>query len=218
MLSERLCPVCQTMFHPTNGKQRYCGRLCKARAQYKIKHPRFVLSCPMCHTTFHQTHASQKYCAVRCKKRFEYYKNHAISLARARQYRETHRETRRAKQSAYRKANVETIRIRHRPHNRNRHARRRGVAIDNLSAAQWEEIQEIQGHRCYYCRKRRKGRLEQDHIQPISKGGVHSASNIVGACRSCNAQKWANGPPIPVQPLLLTLAPPRTPRKTKKAS
>ena len=46
-------------------------------------------------------------------------------------------------------------------------------------------------------------RLEMDHITPLSKGGDHTASNIVPCCRSCNAKK-GTGPVLkPVQPMLL---------------
>lgn len=66
-------------------------------------------------------------------------------------------------------------------------------------------------YRCVYCGKRAKGKLTQDHIPPLSKGGSHTASNIVPACCSCNSRKAAGAVLIPVQPLLLTLAPPKPP-------
>jgi len=46
----------------------------------------------------------------------------------------------------------------------------------------------------------------------LSKGGVHTVSHIVPAYRSCNARQHVEIPPMPVQPLFLTLAPGR---KTK---
>jgi len=41
---------------------------------------------------------------------------------------------------------------------------------------------------CYYCKKKAKN-LTFDHIQPISKGGKHEASNLVMACFLCNSTK-----------------------------
>lgn len=93
-----------------------------------------------------------------------------------------------------------------------RRARERNAPLNDLTLAQWQEIQAIWDHRCAYCTRRMKGRLDMDHIIPLSKGGSHTASNIVPACRSCNAKKHAGPPLTPVQPLLLTVAPARKKR------
>jgi 5-methylcytosine-specific restriction endonuclease McrA len=98
--------------------------------------------------------------------------------------------------------------------NRNRRkARLRAIPVNDYSAAQWREQQAVQNHRCYYCGKRRKGKLTQDHIVPLSQGGNHTASNIIAACNACNLSKRAKAPPIPVQMNLLMLAPPQKKRK-----
>ncbi len=52
---------------------------------------------------------------------------------------------------------------------------------------QWKQIKIAFDYRCAYCGSRTE--LEQDHVTPISKGGNHTAANIVPACRSCNARK-----------------------------
>ena len=78
--------------------------------------------------------------------------------------------------------------------------------LNDFTPAQWVEIQASWNHRCAYCGKRAKGRLEMDHITPFRKGGSHTASNIVPACRSCNAKKQIGPPLKPVQPVLLTVA------------
>ena len=57
-----------------------------------------------------------------------------------------------------------------------------------LTTEQWQEILEIFGHRCAYC-LRSDVPLTQDHIQPVSKFGPHTAENVVPACRSCNSAK-----------------------------
>jgi 5-methylcytosine-specific restriction endonuclease McrA len=33
------------------------------------------------------------------------------------------------------------------------------------------------------------GTLTQDHVTAVSRGGEHSADNVVPACRSCNSRK-----------------------------
>jgi 5-methylcytosine-specific restriction endonuclease McrA len=98
------------------------------------------------------------------------------------------------------------------PESRHDRNRRRYVhlmlnANNDLTIQQWEEIKAAFGYRCAYCGCKSK-RLTKDHITPISKGGAHTASNIVPACSLCNSKKHAGAPLIPVQPLLLTLAPP----------
>ena len=84
-----------------------------------------------------------------------------------------------------------------------RRARKRATAINDFTAAQWLEMQAAYDHRCVYCGTRRKGNLTQDHIIPLSKGGNHTRSNIVPACRSCNSKKGTGKPLAPVQLLLL---------------
>jgi 5-methylcytosine-specific restriction endonuclease McrA len=55
--------------------------------------------------------------------------------------------------------------------------------------------------RCAYCRRRIARRLRTiDHQVPISRGGRHTAGNLVMACRDCNGRKgnltaWEFGHP-----------------------
>lgn len=87
-------------------------------------------------------------------------------------------------------------------HNAKRRALKSGAPHNDFTAKQWHRMKDAYGHRCVYCGKKPQ-RLTQDHITPLIKGGSHTASNIVPACRACNGKK-ATGPPlIPVQPLLL---------------
>lgn len=47
---------------------------------------------------------------------------------------------------------------------------------------------ELFNHCCAYCGEP-SDKLEVEHMTPIIKGGIHDDSNIVPACRRCNAQK-----------------------------
>ncbi len=82
-------------------------------------------------------------------------------------------------------------------------ARKAHAPVSDFTHAQWVMVQEVFDHRCIYCHKRAKGHLTQDHITPLSKGGSHTLTNIVPACRSCNSKKSTGPPLIPIQPLLL---------------
>ncbi len=42
--------------------------------------------------------------------------------------------------------------------------------------------------RCYWCGRNMK-EITQDHIIPLSKGGLHTETNVVAACQSCNSKK-----------------------------
>lgn len=123
--------------------------------------------------------------------------------ARSRAFRLAHPEQTKAAQHTYRKAHPE----KHRADEKRRRATHANAPVNDLTHAQWLEIQAAQDHRCYYCGKRCRGKLTQDHILPLSKGGSHTLHNVIGACRSCNSRKQASAPPVPVQPFLLTVAP-----------
>jgi 5-methylcytosine-specific restriction endonuclease McrA len=72
-----------------------------------------------------------------------------------------------------------------------KHAKRRaakGATVGRVTAAQWEDIQKKQGHRCWYC-NRKPAKLTQDHVVPLASGGGHVAANIVAACAPCNSSK-----------------------------
>jgi hypothetical protein len=89
---------------------------------------------------------------------------------------------------------------------RRRHARLLMAPVNDLTHAQWLDIQLAYDHRCAYCGKKRKGKLTQEHITPLSKGGSHTLSNVVPACQSCNSKKHTGPPLCPVQPLLITVS------------
>ena len=62
------------------------------------------------------------------------------------------------------------------------------VAVNDLTSEQWNNIKKSHDYKCHYCLLVKP--LTMDHVVPISKGGQHTDSNIVPACRSCNSRKW----------------------------
>jgi 5-methylcytosine-specific restriction endonuclease McrA len=88
--------------------------------------------------------------------------------------------------------------------NQKRYAAVKRSAVNTLTRKQWEEIKVAYGYRCAYCGRKLKSKdLTKDHILPVCKGGAHAKSNIVPACRSCNARKGKGEVLKPVQLLLL---------------
>ena len=59
-----------------------------------------------------------------------------------------------------------------------------------LTSDEWEEIKQQYDYCCAYCGESQKA-LTQDHVKPLSKGGLHTVKNVVPACRTCNSKKAA---------------------------
>ena len=72
-------------------------------------------------------------------------------------------------------------------YNHNRRVKMYNSGGDGISIKQREELMSSYLNRCAYCGK--TGKLEIDHIVPISNGGEHSINNAVPACRHCNSVK-----------------------------
>ncbi|MBO0980674.1 HNH endonuclease [Microbacterium sp. SD291] len=72
-----------------------------------------------------------------------------------------------------------------------RRRRRRVAAADNdLTPGEWAALQQ-EWSGCAYCGASAVP-LQRDCVQPISRGGRYTLSNVVPACGSCNASK-SNG-------------------------
>ena len=99
-----------------------------------------------------------------------------------------HREDQLEYRRQYRAENLERIL----ELNRKRRALEKGVKVRDFTPKQWEEVKAEWGQVCAYCGKPRK--LTVDHVVPLSKGGNHTKSNIVPACRSCNSKKGDREP------------------------
>jgi 5-methylcytosine-specific restriction endonuclease McrA len=57
----------------------------------------------------------------------------------------------------------------------------------DLTDAQWSALKAAWGG-CAYCGSTHRG-LQKDCVLPVSRGGRYTLSNVVPACRSCNASK-----------------------------
>lgn len=74
-----------------------------------------------------------------------------------------------------------------------RYLRMRQAGDDVLTREQWEKIILDHNSRCAYCGVRCE-RMTQDHVIPLSRGGLHVASNVVASCRECNGKKMNRTP------------------------
>lgn len=112
-------------------------------------------------------------------------------------YRARNREAIRARKAAYHVANRERLLARtktwHRAHPdviAHYAASRRARKFQNGGShtlQEWREKVTEYGNRCAYCRLEKP--LERDHVVPLTRGGSDDITNIVPACRTCNARK-----------------------------
>lgn len=172
----------------------YAANAAKKRADaraYRAAHPEAIRAYNAAYSAAHKAQASQKSKIYRAKYR-------ARKRAHAQAYYVATAETRREKSRSWRRQNPEKKDAQA----KRRRARKYGAARRDLTAAQWRAIKEHYGHCCVYC-GRTMQRLTQDHIIPLSQGGMHTVQNVVPACQSCNSRKQAGPVLRPVQPLLL---------------
>jgi hypothetical protein len=83
---------------------------------------------------------------------------------------------------------VGTNRDRNNYYSKKHQASKRGAAIVDFTIEQWHELLNEFNNLCAYCGSDKK-QLQEDHIQPVSKNGNHTKSNIVPACINCNSSK-----------------------------
>ena len=139
-----------------------------------------------------------------------YYQTHKERMnANAQQYAEQHREQTRAIKARWRIRNLELARqiardsakrsyvadpgkFKHRA-KAQRAWRRHKIPVRDLTRQQWREILLRFDNCCAYCMRpfSEDCAATQDHLTPLSRGGMHTASNIVPACINCNSQKQA---------------------------
>lgn len=74
-----------------------------------------------------------------------------------------------------------------------RTAAQKSTYDNSITKTALEQLKILQHNKCYYCKcgldfnKPRSVHL--DHIIPLSKGGVHTISNVVWSCQKCNLSK-----------------------------
>jgi hypothetical protein len=76
-------------------------------------------------------------------------------------------------------------------HGQTRRFRKARSPVNDLTARQWYEIKAAYRFLCAYCKRRRP--LTMDHVIPLFRGGPHTASNIVPACRSSRDSRETPG-------------------------
>jgi 5-methylcytosine-specific restriction endonuclease McrA len=184
----KVCIGCAKEFKPTTGNAKYCDE-CRALGVGE-KHYRAARK--------EQTAAHDKIYreknrkAIAAQKKESQVTNKAkIAEQKKRSYNkhktdDVWKEKMYARTNGWAKRNPEGHRL--------RSIKRRALTYDNtpitelLTEAQWRDILDQYHHRCAYCGKKSE-HLTVDHLVPLIKGGKHSASNVVPACKHCNCSK-----------------------------
>ena len=74
------------------------------------------------------------------------------------------------------------------------HKRRTLTKSGDVSAIEFKELLD-NAKVCYWCNKKLIGNKKQvDHYVALSKGGLHTITNLVVACSECNLKKHAKDP------------------------
>ena len=205
-----LCQNCGASFsRPPSARRQYCSLACKYAAsrldpvvvkeKARLRQKAYYLANrDRIQAVKHKYRTERKEAFLKVNRSY-YHKHREIILARAREVRVANPEREIKRKQKWNKAHPEAL-----VHQRNkRRALKNNSPRNDLTRQQWQDIQAAQNHCCAYCGKRCKGRLTQDHITPLSKGGSHTLHNVIGACKSCNSRKWTRDILSPVQPLLL---------------
>jgi 5-methylcytosine-specific restriction endonuclease McrA len=75
-----------------------------------------------------------------------------------------------------------------------RQARLNDGRINDFTEKQWRWLVEQYEGKCAYCGCVPLKPLQREHVVPVVRGGAHTISNIVPACRRCNLKKSARTP------------------------
>ncbi len=104
----------------------------------------------------------------------QYYQQHTVEcLARVKKYQED---------------NPDKVSMYHKKASALRRASKR--VGDKITNEEWHNLCEEVNYCCVYCGKNFTfTELTMDHLLPLSRGGQHTLSNILPACRSCNSKK-----------------------------
>jgi len=179
------------------GYRRDCKKCCKVRAQERQK------------TEAYRSY--QKQWRIRNKRKTldyadEYRQMHADKVrSDMERYRADPRNQQiaRDRARAFRLANPQ----RRTEYQRRRRARQHAAAVGNVTLDLLAEKFSYWGDRCWICRE--PGKLQVDHVKPISKGGSHLLANVRPACGPCNLRKRDMWPYAEVRRRLAQISSPR---------
>lgn len=122
----------------------------------------------------------------RQKNRERYAKNKEKILETKKKWDQANSEKRKASRKRWLEANrSKYLEYKKQLQHRRRFQKKEGRC--DFTVEQWDIIKSFYSNRCAFCNKNEK--LTIDHVQALSKGGEHTASNIIPLCMKCNQSK-----------------------------
>ena len=217
-LTSKICTHCQqeksfdAFYKDVSKKDGYTTicKVCRCEQvkQYRLEHPEDIRAAKLAWKKTPNGKAAEKrlydknHDAINAKKRVDYAENIDEERAKSRENYAKNPEIALKRIRDWAAANPEKEKARVARGGAARRMRRE-LVINDFTAEQWQAILILFKYACAYCGKSQEtlGKpLEQDHVIPLSKGGPHTASNIVPACRTCNARKHNHLGPKPIPP------------------
>lgn len=203
IIQNKLCPTCKTTKDISQfGKHKSAKNGIRSQCKHCIK-------------VYNSSHKEDRaeYCKayyaantelLLIQKKTYYFKNKQVIASKAKVYRAENKETIAKRVKLYSDKNKEKIALhiklyRQTPkgklaHNNTNYKRRSTTKQGDVTTQQLLELQQSVKH-CYWCGiSLKKVKIHIDHYVPLSKGGLHTLSNLVVSCQNCNCSKQAKDP------------------------
>lgn len=186
---KQICQLCNSEFfvYPL-GNRKFCSYKCywKSQKGKKRKSPSKETKIKISKSNQRRIEVNCFYCKKEVERRPFEIKNKKRYFCSKECYTKWKTENLSGKNSPYFKGGYEL----HLWHNR----QRRIVKIGNgglHTLEQWQELKKKYNYMCLCCKKQEPEiTLSEDHIIPLSLGGLDNIENIQPLCRNCNSQKY----------------------------
>ena len=199
------CELCCSEFHAIRPWHKFCSKYCTNRSSVlsrRVEHKPISSTCQQCGKGYvkHKRHPDQMFCSKPCAAKNQRYKNLEKYKLMNRAYRMQNKEKELARTIAWRKRNIEKVRLQGRLRAHTEKGRllsnqkcnkRRALkmnAAGSHTLADWLEILKAANGECQMCMGTGI-KLTKYHIIPLSKGGTYDRGNLQTLCQPCNSSK-----------------------------
>ena len=127
---------------------------------------------------------------VKIKNKNYYENNKEELLSKVHTYYEENKEKICAQKKEYRKSINGRLSIRN--GRQNRRIKEKEAADGTITKESLKNLDKMQNSQCYYCKTTidiQSPLTHLDHLTPLSKGGLHSITNVAWTCAACNLKK-----------------------------
>ena len=207
-----LCNICNKPFTPKRTTSNCCSTQCRSKYKYQQQRVEVIKTCTHCGNNFARKQGQSKYCSSACRvehialigkgdrELFTSIAGAHIRVSFCIVCNGFCEAPYQGKVKRFCSRNCENKNVRTKPGYRAKRARRDALKRNALvvDAVDPVFILSRDGWRCYLCGTDTPEELrgtygsnapEVDHVIPLSKGGLHTESNLRCSCRKCNRWK-----------------------------